>query len=184
MAIRPTVYLRGTLLVDGDGLYRFAWDKIDNTQPGIWLFDLDGQPLVSADNTNVVYPCHDAAMYSQFPEATTTEVKRVLRAADLVVAVERSGDDDVFDAGGGAVTMSVTQVVHGEGATAGQNITFTPAPSGRPVGSGAVSIWALQLVNGRWIPVSTWLPAGWELREMITKIIAEVFPDAPDMSPI
>lgn len=174
VAIRPTMFLRGGLAVDAEGLYRFRWDDVDPTLNGVWLFDAGGRPMNDPFVDPPVYPCNDSHLSYEFPDATSEESARVIGTADLVVAVTRVEDTDVFDAGDGAVTMQVVEVFSEEGPAVGERITFTPPPDHIPGGLGAVSIWALQQTNGRWTAVPSWFSSGWEDRPAIRQTIDEV----------
>jgi len=153
VVIRPVAMLKGTLPVDDDGLYRFAWHRVADDRVGVWLFGTDGLPfwgdesymdefnswphpavpefpwnmvvtLEPGSDDDAVPGSPGGAIEQVFPEGVVAEARRVLVAADLVVELVGPSSHSWEESLEG--TATVAQVLKGDGTVrVGEAITFT-----------------------------------------------------------
>lgn len=185
VSIRPTTWLRGSLPVDAEGVYRFKWRTVNNPVSGLWLFDAEGRPIWKDDERHYFdYPWGvDEMVIDQFIKETEAEAARVLGEAELVVELltERSPHIHATK----EQRFSVQQVLRGaRGVTVGDPLYPTSAyeyanagdtvdPDDHPYWS---SIWALRWVDGVWQTVPSWLPQLWPCNAIETDAVLAAFP--------
>lgn len=57
VVIRPTIWIKGSLPLDADGLYRFSWHAAESGVPeGVWAFGADGLPAWDAKEARTPAP--------------------------------------------------------------------------------------------------------------------------------
>jgi len=185
VSIRPTTWLRGSLPVDADGVYRFKWRTVDNPVSGLWLFDAKGRPISKDDERHYFdYPWGvDEMVIDQFIRETEAEAARVLGEADLVVELQTARYPHIHTVK--EQRFSVQQVLRGARGVAVGDLLYVTSPSeyanaGDTVDPGDhsywSSIWALRWVDGVWQTVPSWLPQLWPCNAIETDAVLASFP--------
>ncbi|MDO8361491.1 MAG: hypothetical protein Q7V88_01220 [Actinomycetota bacterium] len=189
IALRPVMFLQGTLDLDDEGLYRFPWSQVQTSELGVWMFGPDGLPVGVSPGDGALpgmvlppYPWvlndgYAADVYEAFPGAVAEETRRLVNKADLVVELVGDRDDSV--ATDGRVTLRVDRVLRGSGVGENEDITFlvkNPSVLHR-VKTTSGSVWTLRNENGSWVTEPTWLAEGWNCWSLPSMTVSEMFPD-------
>ncbi|MCB9382328.1 MAG: hypothetical protein H6513_16715 [Acidimicrobiaceae bacterium] len=172
VAIRPVLWFKGSLPLDGDGLVRFDWTPLDAESEGVWAFGADGRPVwdsaVAADPNMPSYPWSmenslvSNALHTVFPELVEQEAARATEASDLIAEVVY--DPAFLNTTGDPLdgyTVCVVRVLAGDPMDNGDQLQVLPSAKARIPWSGSFFL-ALQRDGDQWVETPTWLWSYWE----------------------